>query len=581
MLTPTQSLSSNLDLPTAPRPRDVQVADLAENTLVFRSRTWDRLKFEVEYSLQKGTTANTYLIQSDKIALFDPPGESFTETFLQELFQNQSFHRINYVILGHVNPNRMVTLTKILEANPYLTLVCSKPAANTLNELLPAGHNVSIETVRDGDELDLGKGHKLKFFFVPTPRWPDAICTYDPHTKILYTDKLFGCHVCGDEVLDKDWKQLDEDRRHYFECLHTAQAQQVETALEELSALSPKIYAPAHGPMVRYSVSRLTLDYRDWSESQRTRDFRVALLFTSAYGRTGMIGSAIARGITQSGAMVESINCEYVDPAEITRAIQECDAFIIGSPTLGGHAPTQIQTALGIILSTANQTKLAGVFGSYGWSGEAVDQLEGKLRDAGFQFGFGTIRVKFTPTPEVLQQCEVAGVEFVQALKKSKKLRAPRQLGMEAQTGRTSQAVGRITNSVCIVTYPGESAPVALLTSWVSQASFSPPGLTVALPKQAGAALSQGDRFVLNVLKEGGSVRRNFQRSSQLSDLTTAATEQGGVFLPDALSYLECCVQNRMDCGDHWLLYAEVEAGHMLDNTGVTAVNHRKSGSSY
>jgi len=62
------------------KPRDVQVAPIAVDTFVFRSRTWDRLKFEIEYGLQKGTTANSYLIKGEKVALFDPPGESFSAT---------------------------------------------------------------------------------------------------------------------------------------------------------------------------------------------------------------------------------------------------------------------------------------------------------------------------------------------------------------------------------------------------------------------------------------------------------------------------------------------------------------------
>ncbi|MEM8863689.1 MAG: flavin oxidoreductase, partial [Chloroflexota bacterium] len=64
------------------RKRDVQVAEIGKNTIILRSRTWERLKFEVEYSRQKGTTANSYLIQGDKKALIDPPGESFTEIYL-------------------------------------------------------------------------------------------------------------------------------------------------------------------------------------------------------------------------------------------------------------------------------------------------------------------------------------------------------------------------------------------------------------------------------------------------------------------------------------------------------------------
>jgi flavorubredoxin len=135
------------------------------------------------------------------------------------------------------------------------------------------------------------------------------------------------------------------------------------------------------------------------------------------------LAQAIARGITKAGVGVESINCEFTDPSEIQAAVEKSAGFIIGSPTLGGHAPTQIQTALGTVLSNAAKTKLAGVFGSYGWSGEAIDLIEGKLKEAGYRFGFEPIRVKFTPTDVTLQYCKEAGTDFAQALKRAKKPR--------------------------------------------------------------------------------------------------------------------------------------------------------------
>ncbi len=574
------------DLPFSPRPRDVQVAEIGEQTLVLRSRTWDRLKFEVEYARQKGTTANAYLIQAYQTALLDPPGESFSDIFLDELYQHHSFHRINYIILSHVNLNRIETLKRLIDMTPHATIVCSKPAANVLRSLFP-DDAVRIDVIRDGQQLDLGEGHVLQFYFVPTPRWPDAICTYDTKTQILFTDKLFGAHLCDDAIFDKNWKALDDDRRYYFECLHMAQAQQVEAVLKELQPLTTKMYAPAHGPMVRYSVSRLTFDYREWSDQQHTQDFNVAILYTSAYGNTGAIARSLAKGIEQAGTEVALIDCEATDPADITTAVNACDGFIIGSPTLGGHAPTQIQTALGIVLSNAAKTKVAGVFGSYGWSGEAVDQLESKLQDAGYAFGFDTIRVKFKPTPEVLHQCETAGLEFVQTLKKAKKVRTPRQ--GTAESDRTSQAAGRVTNSLCVLTAKdAKGADLGMLTSWVSQASFTPPGLTIALEKNQPLELliNPGARFVLNVLKEGRNLRRHFQRTQLaggdvFSGVTTAIAANECLILTEALAYLECTVENRMDCGDHWLLYAVVNNGKVLDETGVTAVNHRKSGNAY
>jgi flavin reductase (DIM6/NTAB) family NADH-FMN oxidoreductase RutF len=59
------------------------------------------------------------------------------------------------------------------------------------------------------------------------------------------------------------------------------------------------------------------------------------------------------------------------------------------------------------------------------------------------------------------------------------------------------------------------------------------------------------------------------------------SAENGSPILKDALAYLECEVDNRMECGDHWVVYAVVEKGHLLQQQGVTAVHHRKSGSHY
>lgn len=592
------------------KPRDVQVAEIGANTMVLRSRTWERLKFEVEYARQKGTTANSYLIQGQSVALIDPPGESFTDLFLEELAHHVYFQRLNYIILSHVNPNRIATLKRLLEAAPYATVICSKPGANTLRSVLSnqafnipspredeaqdlgiefgGDRTLKVHIVRDDEVLDLGDDHVLQFRFVPTPRHPDEIATFDAATRILYTDKLFAAHVCDDAVFDEHWKTLDEDRRYYFDCIHAAQAPQVEGAIDKVVPFGAKLYAPGHGPIVRHSVSVLTLEYRRWCQQQQTKDLNAVLLYTSAYGNTATLATAIAKGVNQAGVAVRSINCEFASPDEITQAVKDCDGFIIGTPTLAGHPPTQIQTALGLVLSNANQTKVAGVFGSYGWSGEAVDLVESKLQDAGYPLGFETIRVKFAPTAETLERCETAGADFARTLNRARKVRAPRQAALDGQSDRTSQAVGRVTGSLCVVTMKSSDNHYGFLTSWISQAGFAPPALTISVAKQdlEESIAHIGDAFVLNILKEGRNLRRFFLKppapnENPFENIATSPAENGCLVLTDALAYLECTVQNRMDCGDHWLLYALVNSGKLLEATGVTAVNHRKSANQY
>jgi flavorubredoxin/flavin reductase (DIM6/NTAB) family NADH-FMN oxidoreductase RutF len=592
------------------KPHDVQVAEISADTTVFRSRTWERLKFEIEYARQKGTTANSYLIEAPSIVLIDPPGESFTDLFLEELEQHAYYQRLNYIVLSHVNPNRIATLKRLLEAAPYATVICSKPGVNTLRSVFAnqsfdipspreneaedlgiefgANQTLKVHVVRDEEELDLGDGHILKFRFVPTPRHPDALAVYDRSTGILYTDKLFGSHICDDAIFDEHWKTLNEDRRYYFDCLYATQAIQVEAILVKLAEFPARIYAPAHGSIIRHSRSVITVDYRNWCEQQQKRDLSVALLYTSAYGNTATLARAIEKGITQSGVAVKSIDCEFTEPEEISLAVQACDGFIIGSPTLAGHPPTQIQTALGIVLSTATQTKVAGVFGSYGWSGEAVDLIAGKLQDVGYPQGFLPIRVKFSPTAETLEECIRAGSQFAKVLNKAKKLRTPRQISIDGQTDRTGQALGRVAGSLCVITANDGDIPVGFLTSWVSQAGFSPPAITISVAKDRDleCLATAGENFVLNILKEGRNLRSYFLKPpisgvDRFADLKTAVATNGCVILIEALSYLECTVQNRLDCGDRWLLYAVVNNGKVLEPTSVTAIDRRKSGSQY
>ena len=572
----------------SPTPRDVQVLPIASDTTVLRSRTWDRLKFEIEYALQRGTTANSYLIQADKIALIDPPGESFTEIFLTELQRRIDPKQIDYVILGHVNPNRGVTLKALLKLAPQIQFVCSNPGAIALRGILDAP-DLKITVVRGDESLDLGKGHHLQFIPTPNPRWPDALCTYDPHTEVLFTDKLFGAHLCGDQVMDEGWTTISEHRRYYFDCVMAPHARQVEKALDKIEEVQARLYATGHGQLVRYSLIPLTQSYRQWCETQKTQDISVALLYASAYGNTGTVAQAIARGITKAGVGVESINCEIADPEEIRTAVEKAEGFVMGSPTLGGHAPTQIQTALGIVLSTATKTKLAGVFGSFGWSGEAIDLIENKFKDAGYKFGFETIRVKFKPTEATLKYAEEAGTDFAQALKKAKKSRTSRQPVSDAQVARTEQAVGRLIGSLCIITAKQRELTGAMLADWISQATFNPPGLTIAVAKDRAieSLMYQGDQFVVNILEEGKhlGLMKHFLKpfapgEDRFAGVATEEADNGCPILSDALAYVECTVDNRMECGDHWLIYGVVTNGKVLSE-GVTAVHHRKSGTHY
>lgn len=623
----TSTLTKASDTSTG-KARDVQVFPIGTDTLAVRSRSWNRLRFEIEYALERGTTANSYIIRGEKTALIDPPGGTFTEIYLaklQELSTSKSstkqgdffgrmwaqvrwltqetievdqfgfnLQQIDYLILGHVNPNRAETLDALLKLVPSITIVCSNAGAAVLKTNLP-DRELNLEIIKNSEtqRLDLGNGHRLQFVPTPTPRWPGSLLTYDPRTRILFSDKFFGAHRCGEAGFDDDLASLQEDRRYYYDCLMAPHVRQVESALEKITPLNARLYAPDHGPIVRKSVRELMRSYQSWGQHQKTQTEMVAVLYASAYGNTATIGQAISRGINKAGVQVESINCETATTEEIQAVAEQCDGFIIGSPTLGGHAPTQIQAALGLMLSTVPKDKPVGVFGSFGWSGEAIDLLQDKLRDAGYSFGFEPIKVKFKPTEVTLKTCEEAGTDFAQGLKKAKKAKARRQGATKlggSQITPTEQAMGRIVGSLCILTAQQGEVKSGMLASWVSQATFTPPGITVAVAKDRAveSLLYSDNTFVLNVLPEDDyqGMMKHFLKpfgpgEDRFAGIETEAVESGGVFLKDALSYLECKVESRMECGDHWVIYAVVSNGQVLRSNVKTALHHRKSGSTY
>lgn len=93
-----------------------------------------------------------------------------------------------------------------------------------------------------------------------------------------------------------------------------------------------------------------------------------------------------------------------------------------GSPTLGGHMPTQVSAMLGNILRLEAAKALpCGAYGSFGWSGEAVDILHGRLKDSGFPIAFDPIKIQFRPDAKAIQVCEESGTDLAQGILKARK----------------------------------------------------------------------------------------------------------------------------------------------------------------
>ncbi len=594
---------------------------IEENFICLRSLNPNRTRFEVEYSLEKGSCTNSFLFKSSpdenselqEHILIHPPGLTFKKEFLEEFKTLISRESTEIkLVMGHINPNKVAFIKRMNLQYKNLTVICSNPGAKLFKEIWNqrkpvnnTNHNETLETdanlpkiqiIKQVETFSLNNNFQLTLIPAPTARWPGGLIVFEKQNGLLMSDKLFGAHVYEENWAELNSSSTAEERRHYFDCLMAPMSNQVNSIIEKFEEFEIDTIVPGHGPAISGSWRSLLNNYQSWGESQKYSNLRVALLFASAYGNTAAIADAIARGICKTGVKVKIINCEFTSSDSLITEIRKADGYLIGSPTLGGHAPTPIVSALGTLLAEGDRTKPAGVFGSYGWSGEALDLLEKKLKDGGFQFGFEPIKIKFSPDPLMIKKLEETGIQYGKKLI-STKLRQQRKANVGLNTSKsdpTINALGRVVGSLCILTaQKGNEENLlngAMVASWVSQASFSPPGITIAVAKERAVEnlLHTGDSFALNILEQNNhqNLLKQFLQSfkpgdNRFADLQIKLSPGNQPLLNEALAWLEGTVNQRMECGDHWLIYAEIKHGKVIQKDGITAVHHRKTGANY
>jgi flavorubredoxin len=123
--------------------RSVRVLPIDPGLTCLRGLSPRRLRFEVEYGLERGTCVNSFLVDAGPNAagqpvppvLVHPPGASFAGPFLEALAGLVPADAALKVVVGHVNPNRVELLRQLAQRWPRLMLVASNPGARLLQEL--------------------------------------------------------------------------------------------------------------------------------------------------------------------------------------------------------------------------------------------------------------------------------------------------------------------------------------------------------------------------------------------------------------------------------------------------------------
>ncbi len=365
--------------------------------------------FDELFPTRCGTTYNSYLIKgSEKIALIDTVKGMFADAFLDKLREHVDLGDIDLVVVNHTEPDHSGALGKLLEANPHVQIYCTKAGEKFLEQLY--NRSLNTVTVTEGQTLELG-GKTLQFVLAPSLHWPDTMFTYLPEDGLLFSCDAFGAHYCGEGLYNDETGAYSTEFAFYFDSIMRPFKEKVREAVAKVEKLDIAMICPSHGPILRSNPMSFVRNYAQWSKAPDNGGrARVLLLTLSPHGNTRTMARTIeevlqARGIdTVAKAAYETPDNELRD--EIERA----DALLVGTPTINRDAPPPIWRALSLLSSVTPKGRKAAVFGSFGWSGEAVKLVEDRLKGVKFKLMAEGLCYRFHPTEENLQECrEFAG----------------------------------------------------------------------------------------------------------------------------------------------------------------------------
>lgn len=380
--------------------------------------------FDVIMYTPYGTTYNSYVVKgSEKTAIFETVKEKTFDQYLERLKSlNINLEEIAYIVIEHTEPDHAGSVAKLLDFAPNAKIVGSAPAIRFLKQI--ANRPFEEIIVKHNDTLSLGN-KTLRFVEAPFLHWPDSIYTYVEEDHVLMTCDSFGSHYCFDGMFndlipkEKEAEYMDA-LKYYYDCIMGPFKTHVLKALDKIKDFQIDTICTGHGPILRGNIDFYRDIYRKWSTETAPTDgkTRVVIPYVSAYGFTEELAYSISQGIKSKidDAIIDLYNVIEHEQAHIMEKIYWADAVLFGSPTINGDALEPIMELLIKMNPLVHGGKVAAAFGSFGWSGEAVPNIEARLKALRMKLVTPGLKINFKPNEEELQKAFEFGVSIADKL---------------------------------------------------------------------------------------------------------------------------------------------------------------------
>ncbi|MFZ5969631.1 MAG: FprA family A-type flavoprotein [Bacillota bacterium] len=334
--------------------------------------------------LERGTTYNSYLLDTEKPTIIDTVDIAYGKEYIDNLSKVIDPESIEYIVINHVEPDHAGALPALAAKAKKAKIVATAIAVDILKDMFKLHHREFV-TIKDGDTLDIG-GKTLKFFETPYLHTEETMVTYAVEDKTLFPCDIFSTHIANYELFNDMAKgEYVEDFKVYYRLIMAPHRPYVRQMLDKLKKLDVQIIAPSHGYILRDNAEAFIQMYDEMSTLvNQGQPRKVTILYSTMTGNTAKVAQKLAQGLEETGVEATVFNLKNTDLEEVKKRVMESDGLLVGSSTKYADMVGNVEEFLKSLKPEEGRNKPAAAFGSYGWSGEAIMHIENYLEKAGF-----------------------------------------------------------------------------------------------------------------------------------------------------------------------------------------------------
>ena len=375
---------------------------------------WDLRNFH-GYHTPRGTSYNAYLIIDKKITLIDTVKHYMFDEMLSRIESVINPKKIDTIISNHVEMDHSGSLSKILKYSPKAQIYTSTKGEKGLQRHYKKSWNLNV--LKSGDTLNIGK-RTLHFQHIPMVHWPDSMVTYSPTDKLLIPNDAFGQHIACSNRFDDEigWNIVKEEAAKYYANIVLPYGDQVQKALQITKTLDIDMIAPSHGIIWRSYLKEIIDEYEKWSTHQT--EPKALIIYDTMWGSTKTIAYTFLNELEKLGIPTTIRNLSNSHISDVITDLLTTRLIILGSPTLNNTMLPTMGGFLTYLKGLRPKNRIGFVFGSYGWSGQAVGEIEKVLTDLKWELPEQSINLNFIPDEAELKELKKIATNLAQHINK-------------------------------------------------------------------------------------------------------------------------------------------------------------------